>query len=116
MELTIEKEKIQRNNATIVILKINGQINQDNVPILENEVQNIYEDGIGRLILDLQKVTGMTSSGFGLLINITQHPNAQSGICLINVVDKFKTLFDLLGLGEKIHIMDSRQKALEYWG
>lgn len=116
MELVIETEKIKRGTATIAILKLRGQINQDNVPTLESAVQNIYNSGIGRLILDLEDVAGMTSSAFGLLISFTQHPNAQSGICLINVENKFKTLFDLLGLRDRMHIIETKQKALEFWG
>lgn len=116
MELTIDTEKVKRSSGNIAILKIRGQINQDNVYSLENAVQNIYDGGIGRLILDLEDVSGMTSSAFGLLISFTQHPNAQSGICLINVENRFKTLFDLLGLSDRMHIMESKQKAIEFWG
>ncbi len=114
MELTIDIEKHKCNVGEIAVLKLCGQINQENVPILEHAVNKVYSQGIVRLILDLENVTGMTSSGFGLLINFTQHPNAQKGICLINVMDKFRTLFDLLGLSDRLPIFPNKQKAIEH--
>ena len=91
-------------------------LKQENLVVLDNTVNNLYDDdGIEYLILDIEKVTSISSSGLGLLINLTQLPGAQNGIRLINVQNKFKVLFELLGLGDKLKIIDTKETAVNSW-
>ncbi|HNZ67206.1 MAG TPA: hypothetical protein PKM32_07530, partial [Planctomycetota bacterium] len=64
---------------------------------------------------DLENVYSITSSGLGLLINFIQHPNASLGIRLIHVQSKFKVLFDLLGMGDRLKIFPDKEAALVDW-
>ncbi|NUM35709.1 MAG: STAS domain-containing protein [Candidatus Brocadiae bacterium] len=117
MGFDIEVEKYQRQGiGEIVLLKLKGDLKQDYLPLLDNVFQNLSEQGIGRIILDCTDFNSITSSGLGLLINMTQSPSIKQGIRLIHVQKKIKSLLDLLGLGDRLKIMEDKEKALASWG
>ncbi len=117
MGFDIEIEKHQRKGiGEIIVLKLKGDLKQDYLPLLDNAFQNLSEQGIGKIILDCADLNSITSSGLGLLINMTQNPNIQQGIRLICVQKKIKSLLDLLGLGNRLKIIEDKEKALASWG
>jgi len=116
MELVVETEKYtQDKSGEIVLLKLRGDFNQENLHIIEQAVEKVYEQNICKLIFDFEHVSSITSSGLGLLINFIQDPHTQDGIRLINMTSKLRILFDLLGLEDKLKIMDSKEEAMSSW-
>lgn len=100
----------------IPILRVSGAIDQKNIPSLEKVVLSLYGKNQYRLIIDLKSVDSINSSGLGLLINLAhQAYEVGGGLRLIHVDDKFKMLFHLLGLGERLLILDDEKEAMGSW-
>ena len=118
MGFDIEIEKYQKQGiGEIILLTLKGDLKQEYLPLLDNAFQNLSEEGTGRIILDCADLNSITSSGLGLLINMTQNPNIlkEKGIRLIHVQKKIKSLLDLLGMGERLKIMEDKEKAINSW-
>ncbi len=118
MELTIHSETHHRPGVgDIVALKPCGPIDQKSVQSLEATVLDFYRKGICRLILDLSETKYLNSTGLGLLINIAHRVNVVGGgVRLINVAEKFKVLFDMLGLESCLPIIGNYETALNSFG
>ncbi|HON44525.1 MAG TPA: STAS domain-containing protein [Planctomycetota bacterium] len=114
MELTIQSIIYQHAEVgDVVLLKPCGPIDQKSLQIFEAKVLGFYRDGICKIILDLSETKYLNSTGLGLLINIAQRVHVvEGGIRLINVANKFKVLFDMLGLEVCLPIMENLDKAL----
>ena len=117
MELTIQSIIYQHAEVgDVVLLKPCGPIDQKSLQIFEAKVLGFYRDGICKIILDLSETKYLNSTGLGLLINIAQRVHVvEGGIRLINVANKFKVLFDLLGMGDRLKIFPDKEAALVDW-
>ncbi len=115
MELTIHYENYQRQGiGEIVMLKPCGPIDQKSVQLFESKVLEYYRKGICRLILDLCETKYLNSTGLGLLINIAHRVNVVGGgVRLVNVAEKFRVLFDMLGLESCLPIFSDVESALK---
>jgi anti-sigma B factor antagonist len=118
MELVIRTETYHDPNiGEIATLKLHGPIDQKSVQVFESTILELYRKGICRLILDLSETKYLNSTGLGLLINIAHKVNVVGGgIRLVNVAEKFKVLFDMLGLESCLPILASHKEALHSLG
>ncbi len=98
----------------IIKLTPAGQIDPKNLPHLEKTVLDNYAHGMSRVILDLSNTKYLNSSGIGLLINLANRANVVGGgLRLINVAEKFRFLFDLLGLQTCLPILGTFEEAMK---
>merc|ERR1711976_34300 len=118
MEFTIDTEYFQQDGVgEIALLQLCGPIDQKSVPIFEAEIQELFKNDICRFVLDLSNPKYLNSSGLGLLINIAHKVNVVGGgIRLVNVAEKFRVLFDMLGLDSSLPIYENRDVALRSFG
>ncbi|BBM84024.1 STAS domain-containing protein [Candidatus Uabimicrobium amorphum] len=118
MEFTIDTEYYQQDGVgEIALLQLCGPIDQKSVPIFEAEIQELFKNDICRFVLDLSNTKYLNSSGLGLLINIAHKVNVVGGgIRLVNVAEKFRVLFDMLGLDSSLPIYENRDVALRSFG
>lgn len=118
MELVIKTETYHDPNiGDIATLRLCGPIDQKSVQVFESTILDLYRKGICRLVLDLSETKYLNSTGLGLLINIAHKVNVVGGgIRLVNVAEKFKVLFDMLGLESCLPILASHQEALRSLG
>ncbi|NUM36490.1 MAG: STAS domain-containing protein [Candidatus Brocadiae bacterium] len=115
MELTIHCENYQcPGTGEVVMLKPCGPIDQKSVQIFESKVLEYYRKGVCRLILDLCETKYLNSTGLGLLINIAHRVNVVGGgVRLVHVAEKFRVLFDMLGLESCLPIFSDVESALK---
>ena len=115
MDFTVNTEVLEQSEfGRVAILEPCGAVDQKSVPLFEAVVkEEVYRQNICYVIIDLSKTKSINSTGLGLLINITHQIGvAGGGICLINVADRFKVLFNALGLESRLPIHNDRESAL----
>jgi anti-anti-sigma factor len=118
MELNITSETYHDPTiGDLATLKLCGTIDQKSVQVFESTILELYRKGICRLILDLSDTKYLNSTGLGLLINIAHKVNVVGGgIRLVNVAEKFRVLFDMLGLESCLPILASHEEAIHSFG
>ncbi len=118
MDFSVQSEHYQQLNVGhIAIIKISGPLNQKSVQILEAAVNENYQKGICRIILDMSDTRYVNSTGLGLFINIAHKAKLiGGGVRLINIAEKFKVLLDMIGLGGSLPISKTKEEALHSFG
>lgn len=110
-ELTIQIERLPAlERASIVTLK--GSIDAKTVIQFQTRLNTIIEEGINRIIIDMEQVRYVNSTGLGYLINLADTVGSEQGmVVLANVQPKVKVVFDMLGLNAFFKIYSSRDSA-----
>lgn len=103
------------NNSDILIVHMKGELDHHS----SEEVRNIIDDRLDResiikLIMDFSEVIFMDSSGIGVVIGRYKKLSSKNGsICITNVRDTVKRVFELSGMFKIINIYDNVEKAIE---
>lgn len=110
--LLIETERIGSN----LIVRVDGELDLETSPIFREKVEsklNQYEM-IKHLILDLQKVNFIDSSGLGAILGRFKRLSQQGGrVSAVNVSPQVQRIFELSGLLKIMKIYSDRQQALK---
>lgn len=108
----IETERIGPN----LIVQIDGELDLETSPLFREKVEtklNQYEL-IKHLILDLQNVNFIDSSGLGAILGRFRRLSQEGGrVSAVNVSPQVKRIFELSGLLKIIKIYSDRQQALK---
>ncbi|GAA0747812.1 anti-sigma F factor antagonist [Clostridium oceanicum] len=97
-----------------LIAKISGELDHHT----SQEVRNLIDDRLDRekinkLILDFSKVTFMDSSGIGVVIGRYKKLSTREGaVCITNVQQAVKRVFELSGMFKIIKLYDSVDEAV----
>jgi anti-sigma B factor antagonist len=112
-ELVINIEKIPNlDKAALVIVK--GSIDAKTVIQFQRKLNSVIEDGTNRIIIDMEQVKYVNSTGLGYLINLADTVGGDSGsVVFANVQPKVKVVFDMLGLNAFFRMFNSRDQALK---
>ena len=106
-------EITQRENGGIVILDIQGEIDLYNAPEIKDNIQKLIEAQKYNIIINLEKVSYIDSSGIGALISsLSNLKKYQGGLKIINVYASVKKVFELTKLTSFFEIYDSEEEAL----
>jgi anti-anti-sigma factor len=87
------------------------------MPILltdfEEELTKLVEGGHYNLLLDLEKLTYINSTGLGLLMATFRQVRQQGGdLVIAKMSDKITNIFNLLGFSRLIHTYPTEEEAL----
>jgi stage II sporulation protein AA (anti-sigma F factor antagonist) len=110
--LFIETERIGHN----LIVAIDGELDLETSPDFRNIVEERldYYPAIRHLILDLQRVQFIDSSGLGVILGRFKRLSEVGGrLSAVNVSDQVKRIFELSGLLKIMNIYPDRKKALD---
>ena len=106
-------EITQRENGGIVIMDIQGEIDLYNAPEIKDNIQKLIEAQKYNIIINLEKVSYIDSSGIGALISsLSNLKKYQGGLKIINVYASVKKVFELTKLTSFFEICDSEEEAL----
>lgn len=110
-DLSIQIDKLPNlERAAIVTLK--GSIDAKTVIQFQTKLNAVIEEGVNRLIIDMEQVRYVNSTGLGYLINLADTVGGEQGmVVLANVQPKVKVVFDMLGLNAFFKIYSSRENA-----
>ncbi len=106
-----------REVGNVVILDINGEIDLYNAPEIKETIKNQMEQGKNQIIINLDKVSYIDSSGIGVLISsLSNLKKAGGGLKIIHVYASVRKVFELTKLTSFFDIYDSEQEALAAYG
>ena len=113
-ELRIEHATAPVGSREVHILRLEGYVDAHTFTEFEEELTKLVEGGNYNLLLDLEKLTYINSTGLGLLMatfrQVRQH---QGDLVIAKMSDKITNIFNLLGFSRLIHTYPTEQEALE---
>lgn len=103
----------RREVGDIVIFDITGEIDLYNAPEIKEKIKDEMNKNKVNIIINLDKVTYIDSSGIGVLISSLSNLKKVGGaLKLINVYASVRKVFELTKLTSFFDIYDSEQDAL----
>lgn len=103
----------QREKDAITILDIQGEIDLYNAPEIKDIIQKLIEAQKYNVIMNLEKVSYIDSSGIGAMISsLSNLKKYQGGLKIINVYASVKKVFELTKLTSFFEIYESEGEAL----
>jgi anti-sigma B factor antagonist len=103
----------RRENGDIVIFDINGEIDLYNAPEIKDKIKEEMNKNKVNIIINLDKVSYIDSSGIGVLISSLSNLKKVGGaLKLINVYASVRKVFELTKLTSFFDIYDSESDAL----
>jgi len=113
-ELKIEHATTTVGNREVQILRLEGYVDAHTFTDFEEELTKLVEGGHYNLLLDLEKLTYINSTGLGLLMatfrQVRQH---QGDLVIARMSDKITNIFNLLGFSRLIHTYPTEEEALQ---
>lgn len=97
-----------------VIIKPFGEIDLHNSPQLRKTLQEVIKQDTANLLIDLEAVSYMDSSGLATLVEVFQHiQKLGKKLALFSLQDTVKNIFSITRLDEIFPIYPSRKEALK---
>ncbi len=107
----ILKEKLP---DSIVLLTVRGFLDAHTFEELEKAVNDLFDAGIHRLIVDLSGLDYISSAGAGVFIGAIGTAQENDGnIILVKPSPNVKEVFDLLGLSQIFTFKENRDEAVK---
>lgn len=92
---------------------LNGAINATTVIDFQQTMDTLMEQGIRHFVLDFRDVSYINSTGMGILVQYTDTCRHDKGnLVLLNVHQKVKVAFDILGLDEYFQMIKDKAEAV----
>jgi anti-sigma B factor antagonist len=90
-----------RGQPTQPVLRIVGEIDVATAPVVRKELAALVNDGAQRIILDLDGVAFIDSSGLGVLVGALRRLRDERGgrVTVDGVQDGVRKVFEITGLG-----------------
>lgn len=103
----------RREAGEIVVFDINGEIDLYNAPEIKEKIKDEMNKNKVNIIINLDKVSYIDSSGIGVLISSLSNLKKVGGaLKLINVYASVRKVFELTKLTSFFDIYDSEADAL----
>ncbi|HEX8550756.1 MAG TPA: STAS domain-containing protein [Abditibacteriaceae bacterium] len=113
-ELKIDHETTSVDGRDVNILRLEGYVDAHTFTDFEEELTKLVEGGHYNLLLDLEKLTYINSTGLGLLMaTFRQARQYQGDLVIAKMSDKITNIFNLLGFSRLIHTYPTEQEALQ---
>lgn len=111
--LQIER-KLVDNGA--ILLQLSGILDAQTFEKLETEIQQLFDRGGYRIIVDLTGVPYVSSAGIGVLMNAMAHTHLHKGdIVLLCLNAEVRDVFDSLSLLEVFKIYEALDQATAHF-
>ena len=118
-ELKIDHETAAQNAQSasapdIEILRLEGYVDAHTFTDFEEELTKLVEGGHYHLLLDLEKLTYINSTGLGLLMATFRQVRQHGGdLVIAKMSDKITNIFNLLGFSRLIHTYATEEEAMQ---
>jgi anti-sigma B factor antagonist len=105
----------QLGQATV--LRLSGNLDMTTAPQLKDEVQALTASEVQTVVVDLEAIGIIDSSGVGVLVSLFKRLHEKQGyVCFAGVKGQPKEVFRLLRLDRSIDLFPSVTAALEKVG
>jgi len=103
-------------NEDVVVLEITGEVDAYTAQNFNQTLVDIFDQGYRRIVLDVSKITFISSAGVRTILFAYREANQLQGeIRLVGPVDQVRRTFEIAGFFELITITDELQDALNNW-
>ncbi len=104
---------IESRDAVTLIQVQEERLDAHNSPELKNQMLKLLEEGNHRMIIDLQDVRFVDSSGLGALVSGFKNASARNGsLKLCGLQPQVQSMFELTRLHRVFDIFSDRHQAL----
>ncbi|MFL0246888.1 anti-sigma F factor antagonist [Candidatus Clostridium stratigraminis] len=106
--------KFQKEEEKLVVFMM-GELDHHSAEEVRSKIDDrLDRELIAKLILDFKDVSFMDSSGIGVVIGRYKKMTAKNGkICIANVNNSVKRVFDLSGMFKIIKVYENLEQALK---
>lgn len=112
-DLEISVEKV-RGVEGAVLIAVNGEIHATTVIPFQKRVNSAIDSGVSKIILDMEKVKYVNSTGMGYLINLSDTLEAKQGaLAFANIQPKVMVVFNMLGMERYMKVFTTREQAVQ---
>ncbi len=102
-----------RNVDGIILLDIDGEIDLYNAPEIKDTIKKEMDAGHKKIIINLENVSYIDSSGIGALISsLSNLKKIGGGLKIIHVYESVRKVFELTKLTSFFEIYDSEDEAI----
>lgn len=104
----------EAKKGDLTLLYVSGEIDIITSPTVRKLCDKLIKDGVKKIILNLEKVTYIDSSGLATLVEMLQRLRGSGGkIKLTNLSTKVRSLFEITKLEKLFEIFSEEQEAVE---
>jgi len=98
----------------IVLLSLDGEVDVYTAPKLKSRLIDLVDQGKFKIIVDLEKVDFMDSSGLGVLVGSLKRVRSHDGtIALVCTQENILKIFRITGLVKVFPIFDNVSQAVQ---
>ena len=109
MNLTMNKRRI---NETTCVLEIEGEVDVYTSPQLKQDILQLAEAGVNRIIINLSKLEYLDSTGLGVLIGgLKRLREAGGNLALVGPGMRILRIFEITGLNKIFDIYATEEEA-----
>jgi len=109
--VNLDVETGTKNDTSVVTLR--GEIDVYTAPRLRQTLIDLVEGGATDIVVDMEKVDFLDSTGLGVLVGGLKRVRDREGsMKLVATQDRILKIFDITGLSKVFPIFDSLDKAL----
>jgi anti-anti-sigma factor len=113
-ELKIEHGNTSVGERDVNTLRLEGYVDAHTFTEFEEELTRLVEGGKYNLLLDLEKLTYINSTGLGLLMATFRQVRQHGGdLVIAKMSDKITNIFNLLGFSRLISTYPTESEALQ---
>ncbi len=110
MDLKIEVE--EKDN--VMLLKLDGEVDVYTAPKLKSRLVELVDQGKFKIVVDLEQVDFMDSSGLGVLVGGLKRVRSHEGaIALICTQENILKIFRITGLVKVFPIFEDQDQAIQ---
>ena len=96
------------------IVTLDGKLDTNASTEFETYLQALVDGGAKRLLIDLDKVVFITSSGLRVLLATAKRIKAIDGdLCVCSLSQAVREVFDISGFSTLLTVFDSQQEAID---
>ena len=102
-----------RDVNDVKVVAIEGELDLDSSAEAEKQLTQMREDGIKKMLLDLEKLEFISSAGLRVLLATAQELKAAGGdLRVCNLNETVKEIFEVSGFNTLLMVLDNEAKAL----
>ena len=102
----------ERQNDVLSVL-VSGRIDGSNAAAFEETIRTVIEDGDRAVIMDLEKLSYISSAGLRVLLMIAKNLSARDAkLVLCAMSDQIREVMEISGFDKIIPVHPSRAEAL----
>ncbi|HOK41654.1 MAG TPA: STAS domain-containing protein [bacterium] len=112
-------EEIITDNFDTAVLTVEGVIDANTASIFENSLLNLINRGVINILVDVEKVTYISSAGLGAFmsaLDTLENKNNKGKISILKSSPQFIKVFNMMGFDEIFKSFNTIEEALKAWG